>query len=307
LSRVLYAKKYDETYGEAIFAFFYEVNAQALNSVHKSIIISIGQSIGELVKGHYKTELILALGISIESITDQIQLLGFIDPQKMQAEEKNRSPLIHSFIELLKTEKDKDLLQIGYFDLCLYYYWSGNDKLAKEYLEKSEKIAAETGYVGYDRPNPLMVPEEKESSENFLLSDAKEATHKHLEIMGFDFKNPDKLTVETIMPALDELDPTEYLRYCEHFRISYITTSPFGKSIVLPSLGNKAIWCKFKGGAAGFSLKNIIPHFRSTNCKGCKNRIERSRDWVCRIKDFEELNKDPEFQNYIDRMMKAFG
>jgi len=319
MSRVLYAKKYDETYGEATFAFFYEVNAQALNSVHQSIIRLIGQSIGELINGHYKTELILALAISIESITDQIQLLGFIDPQKMQAEEKNRAPLIHSFIELLKKEKDKDLLQIGYFDLGLYYYWSGNDKLAKEYLEKSEKIAAETGYVGYleackelqvminDHPNPLILPEEKKPSENFLLSEAKEATRKHLEIMGFDFKNPDKLTAETIIPALTDLDPTEYLRYCEHFRISYITTSPFGKSIVLPSLGNKAIWCKFRGGASGFCLRNIITHFRSTNCNGCERRIERSQEWECRIKDFEELNRDPMFQQFIDRIMKAFG
>ncbi len=317
LSRVLYAKKCDETYGENTFSFFYQINVEALNSAHQSVIISISQSIGELNKGHYKSELILSLAISIESITHQIQLLGFIDPEKMQVEEKKRAPFIQSFIELLKTEKDKDLLQICYFDLCCYYYWSGNDTLAKEYLEKAKKMATDRGYVGYvetcnellkminEHPNPLIVPDSKEATENMLLSEAKDATRIHLEVMGFDFKKPDKRTSEHIIPALEDLDPTEYLRYCEHFRISYISTSPVGQSIVLPSLGSKAIWCKFKGGVVGFSLKNMISHFQSTRCNGCENRIERSRDWACRIKDFEELNNDPEFQHYIDGMMKA--
>ena len=317
LSRVLYARKYDEKYGEGIFSFFYQSNIRALNSIHQSIIISMSQSIGELIKGHHKSEFILSLAIAIESITQQIQLLGFIDPEKMQSEGKIRAPLIQSFIELLKTVNDTELLQICCFDLCCYFYWSGNDTLAKEYLESAKKIATDEGYIGYveccdellkminERPNPLIVPDSREAAENMLLSEAKEATRKHLEIMGFDFKKPDKRTSEHIIPALDDLDPTEYLRYCEHFRISYTSTSPVGQSIALPSLGSKVIWCKFKGGAMGFSLTNMIPHFQSTRCNDCENRIERSRDWVCRIKDFEELNKDSEFQHFIDLMMKA--
>lgn len=308
LSRVLYARKYDEKYGGSTFSFFYQSNIQALNSIHQSVIFSMSQSIGELIKGDYKSEFIFSLAITIESITQQNQLLGFIDPEKVQAEGKNRAPLIQSFIELLKTVNDTNLLQVGYFDLCCYYYWSGNDTLAKEYLEKAKKIAIDEGYVGYteccdqllkminERPNPLIVPDSEEDAKDMLLSEAKDATRKHLEVMGFDFKKPDKRTSEHIVPALDDLDPTEYLKYCEHFRISYTSTSPLGQSIVLPSLGSKVIWCKYKGGALGFSLKNMITHFQSSKCKGCENRIERSRDWVCRIKDFEELNNDPEFQ-----------
>lgn len=129
LSRVLYAKKYDERDGEGTFALFHQLNAQALDSIHKSVIKSMGQSISELIKGHYRSELILALAIAIESITHQIQKLGFIDPEKMQAQEKNRAPFIQSFIDLLQTETDKDHLQNGYFDLFLYFYWSGNVEL----------------------------------------------------------------------------------------------------------------------------------------------------------------------------------
>jgi hypothetical protein len=317
LSRVLYAKKYDDRDGEGTFSFFYQLNAQALDSIHKSVIKSMGESISELIKGHYRSELILALAIAIESITHQIQTLGFIDPEKMQAEERNRAPFIQSFIDLLKTEPDKDRLQNGYFDLFLYFYWSGNAKLAKEYLEKAKHIAVDTNCKGYvekcnellimidEHPNPLEIPDQKESVEDMLISEGKDATRKHLEIMGIDFKNPDKLTKETILPALDEMDPTEYLRYCKHFRISYISTSPLGQSIALPSLGMKAIWCQFGGGRIGFSLKNMIPHFQSTICEKCKNRVERSKKWVCKIKEFEELNKDPQFQEYIDKMVKA--
>ena len=317
LSRALYAKKYDERDGEGTFSFIYQLDVQALDSIRKSIVISMGQSISELVKGRYKSELILALATAIESIIYQIQILGFINPEIMQAEEKNRAPFIQSFIDLLKTETDKDRLQNGYFDLFLYFYWSGNVKLAKEYLEKAKQIAIDAGCTGYvkkcnellimidEHPNPLALPDQKESVEDLVISEGKEAIRKHLEVFGCDFKNPDKLTKETILPALDEMDPTEYLRYCSHFRISFISPSPLGQSIGLPSLGMKAIWCKYGSGSIGHSLKNMIPHFQSTKCKECKNRIERSKEWTCKIKYFEEQNADPEFQQYIDKMVKA--
>jgi len=317
LSRVLYAKKYDEREGEGTFLVIYQLDVQALDSIRKSIFLSMGQSILELNKGRYKSELILALAIAVESIIYQIQILGFINPEIMQAEAKTRAPFIQLFIDLLKTETNKDHLQNGYFDLFLYFYWSGDLDLAKEYLEKAKQIAIDEGCTGYvekcnellitidEHPDPLAVPPQKESVEELLISEGKEATRKHLEVMGFDFKNPDKLTKDTILPALDEMDPTEYLRYCSHFRISYISPSPLGQSIGLPSLGMKAIWCKYGGGAIGHSLKNMIRHYQSTKCKVCKNRVERSKDWTCKIKYFEEQNADPEFQQYIDKMVKA--
>ena len=317
LSRVLYAKKYDERDGEGTFSFIYQLDIQALDSIRKSVANSMAQSIIELIKGHYKSELIWALSTAIKSIIYQIQILGIINPEIMQAEEKNRAPFIQNFIDLLKSETDKDLLHNGYFDLFVYYYWSGNIKTAKDYLEKSRQIAIKAEYSGYKEkcdeiflmidkhPNPLALPNQKELDKDLLVSDGKEAIQKHLEFLGFDFKNPDTLTKETIIPALEDMDPTEYLRYCSYFRISYISSSPVGHSIGLPSLGMKAIWCKYLGGSVGFSLKTIFLGFQSTRCKECKNRLERSKDWTCKIKYFEEQNADPKFQHFVHKMVKA--
>jgi hypothetical protein len=178
-------------------------------------------------------------------------------------------------------------------------------------------MAIDNGYSGYiercdelatmieERPDPFVIPHQEVAIKELLISEGKEATRKHLEIMWIDLKNPDKLTKEAILPALDEMDPTEFLGYCEHFRISYISTSMVGQSIGLPSMGMKAIWCKYKGGAIGHGLKEMTSRFQSTKCNNCKNRAERSKEWTYKIKDFEELNMDPEFQQYLDKMVKA--
>lgn len=319
LSRILYAKKCDERDGEGTFALFYQINAEALDSIYKSVLTSMSQSISELIKGKYKSELLIALAVMVESVTYQIQTLGFIDPEIMQSAEKDRAPFIQLFINALANETDKDYLQTGYFDLFLYYYWSGNCDLAKEYLKKAQQIALENGFTGFaekaddltkmieEHPNPLIPPERKESLEDLPISEGKTAVRKHLEVMGIDFKNPDELTRDAIIPALDDLDPTEYLRYCEHFRISYVSTSPLGQSIALPSLGMKAIWCQYGTGAIGHSLTNMIPRFRITKCEGCKKRIERPDNWTCTYKEFEILNADPEFQKFIDHMIRAIN
>ena len=131
LFEVLYLEKYDRTYGEDLFWFFYQSRAISLNSEHQNIIKLINQSLIELVRGGHKLELTISLSVLIEAITHQIQALWTIDPEIIQFEEKNRAPLIAAFTDLLKNETNLENLQFYFykFESILLLVWKTRFKL----------------------------------------------------------------------------------------------------------------------------------------------------------------------------------
>jgi len=315
LRTVLYAKKYDSTYGDGIFSIFYQKDVQDLNSAIQGIIKQINYCLAEMIKRGYRDELTLSLAKIIETITYQNMSLSLIDPEVIRLDEPRRSPIISAFIKLVDEYQDPEKKQIFYFQLCEYYYWSGNDKFAQVFIEKAIKIAEKEGYkanllayIDYlerikSVPNPYEEDKNVVSPEMISMSEYQDKARKHLEIMGFNFQNPDKMTREAIIPAIEDLNPTKILQQCENLRVSLVSTSPIGRSIALPSLGMKSIWCKYNKCVVGFNFEIIFNSFFKENCEKCKQKKPRAVDWICTVQQFDELNKDEEFQLEIQKIM----
>lgn len=314
LRTVLYARKYDSTYGEGIFSFFYQKDVQALNSGIQSIIKQINSCLIEMVNRGYQEELTLSLAKIIETITYQNMCLCLIDPNVVRLDEPKRAPLILALINLVDAYKDQEKTQIFYFQIGEYYYWSGNNEQAINFIEKAINIAKIEGFEGNlsffkeylekikDKPCPYDCDKETTSLATLSLEEYQTRARTHLEILGFDFKNPDEMTQEAIIPALNDINPSKILQYCENIRVSLVSTSPLGKSIALPTLGMKSMWCKYHKCVVGFNFEVIFNGFFKETCEKCERKKPRDTNWICTIPQIEELSKDAEFQKEIHKI-----
>jgi len=78
-----------------------------------------------------------------------------------------------------------------------------------------------------------------------------------------------------------------------------------GRSIGLPTLGSKLLWCKYAGAIQGASLNNGFNTFKQMHCNSCKFHKPRSKNWNCNAGWVEEQANDPEFKKVIKNVLSS--
>lgn len=178
----------------------------------------------------------------------------------------------------------------------------GNEDKDKSFFEDNSKILRQMK----SKPDPYEVEDHKDVNE-MTTSEHKDMTKKLLYAQGVNLESEDRIT-SAIRIALEDLNPKEYFKHCSKLHIKYLNTSSVGRSIGLPSMGSKLIWCKHcKSSPSGFNLKLIFTSFVENNCKDCKHIDKRNDDWEPTVKWVQEQEKDTEFVKVVEKLKESWS
>jgi len=143
-------------------------------------------------------------------------------------------------------------------------------KLATEYLDSAhkEKFIGKFENKTFEDLNP---------DEIKVLQD--KAIETMLKRYNVDLSKPSKEN-EAIKIALDDMNPTEKMRFCKNLTISQRGISDLGRLLVIPTMGAKIISCPYaKNSHEGFSLNLIYDSFKEQFCDSCGKRESRKDKW----------------------------
>jgi hypothetical protein len=316
IGQLLFAKDISKK-NKGDFSLFYDMDIIELYQIQEKINKKIQLSLGNLIKQNNIQGLVFASATLMDTIIYQVQKFILANEDYLKIETGHRRPFIENFEKLLTLVKDENSLQFGYYKLAQYYFWICNYEKAEFFILKAIEISKKLDYTNNlgaynqlldDIKNKRSPSDPKNHShtniDELTFTQFREATIRNLELQGIKIPGPsddtskDRMS-DAIRLGLEDIDPSEYLRYCEHIRIGYLYPSMLGQNIGLPTLGPKVIWCKTHGAVEGISLKNIFGGFIEYSCKKCDMRKSRDKDWVCTWKTFEEITLDPDFQEFL--------
>jgi len=108
---------------------------------------------------------------------------------------------------------------------------------------------------------------------------------------------------EAIELGIRDLDPSRVSNWCKHIKVEYLSTSPLGEMVRLPTLGMKRISCPYgKGTIESVSLDTAALGFYDNNCKDCKKHEEINWNNMFRMKNpffrFMKFTKNLAFDFY---------
>lgn len=306
-----------ESSKEQSFSFFYNQELIKFHDSLRSVIKDTNDALESLLDNGHISYYIAALSIILDSISLQIMQFALFDENIIKEEEKGRAGFISECEYIIKKITDEDLKKMLYSSLSNYYYLTRRNKKAIEYMQKAIDIAQKDNDKNFIdscskvlidmkcKPNPY-APGKSKPIDEMTLKEYKNITQKLLELQGVPLESDDEIT-NAIKSALEDIDSTEHFRYCENIRIFYTNTSPLGRSIGLPSLGSKIIWCKNanEGSIEGVDLKGSFDFFKLKNCEGCEHHKPREKDWTCKVKWVKEQEEEPEFRNFLDNYRKS--
>jgi len=99
-------------------------------------------------------------------------------------------------------------------------------------------------------------------------------------------KNSEDTFTEAIRLGAKDSDPRRVTNWCKHIKVEYISTSPLGQMIQLPTLGMKRISCKYgKTMIESVSLDTAATGFFENNCQGCAKHEEVHWDNIFRMRN----------------------
>lgn len=195
----------------------------------------------------------------------------------------------------------------------VYHYYNQNPDTATEFLEQARTLAEEFDdeFLNDDvttllervesRPDPYASYTEESADSH----DIEEATRMALEMQGFqvDFDEDEDLdaTNRAVRRGIEDADPEEYYRHCEHLHLGY-NPSRLGRTTGVVSIGTKSLWCKHGGGVQGVSLANIFETFERNSCEGCEHHCPRPDDWEFTSEFAEQQVTDPGFEEFLDNI-----
>ncbi|MGA2912118.1 MAG: DUF4365 domain-containing protein [Methanoregula sp.] len=316
IGQLLFAKTVSKK-NKGDFALFYEMDLIKLYQIQEAINKRIQSSLENMLKQKNIQGLVYSSATLMDSVIYQVQKFVLADENYLKIETGHRRPFIENFEKLLSFVDDENSLQFGYYKLAQYFFWICNYEKAEYYILKaieiSKKLGLTNNLVSFDellgdiknKKSPSD-PRNRESSnmDEITFTQIREATIRSLKFQGIIIPestadaDEDRIT-EAIRLGLEDIDPSEYLKYCEHIRVGYLYSSMLGQNIGLFSLGPKVIWCSKSGAVEGLSLKMIFSSFKEFKCKNCDKKKRRYENWVCTWKKFEEMILDPEFQEFL--------
>ena len=316
MSQMLYAKRISNMSG-GDFVPFYDIEISQLYQIQDRINRNIQTLIENQLKSNNLYGLALSLSTLIETVVYQVERFSIVNDNLLEIEAKHRRPFIEGYEKLISIIKDESIIQFGYYLLARYYFYMCDYQKAEGYISKaieiSERLGCRSSEDWYDRllddtrnkkspfdPNN----QTKMNIEEMTFAQYRDILQKSLELQGIktSVSEGDSAHSDYIQIALEDADPSEFMKYCENMRIEYLGTSMLGHNIGLFSLGPKIIWCANSGALEGVSLERLHQGFVEGRCKNCALRKERPQDWVCTIKSFQEMNSIPQFQEFLKNL-----
>ena len=317
LGQLLFAKNISKK-NKGDFSLFYDMDIIELYQLQEKINKKIQASLENLIKQNNIQCLVHASATLMDTIIYQVQKFVLADEEYLKIETGHRRPFIENFEKLLTLIDDENAVQFGYYKLAQYYFWTCYYEKAEFFILKAIEISKKLGYtnnlVWYNQllddiknKKSPSDPKNRELSnlDEITFAQICDAVTRNLELQGISISEScnaeeDRFT-DAIRLGLEDIDPSEYLKYCERLRVGYLYPSMLGQNIGLYSLGPKVVWCKESRGVEGVSLKTIFYGFKEYKCKNCALKKNRDKDWVCTWKKFEEITSDPEFQEFLKR------
>lgn len=256
------------------------LNAE-LDQINQELFITLNKF---LEQEDYRTYLILLLHIiKIGNYTNEV-LTRFIDKSiVIESIEKFKSfvPIIEKLSEI---GRENEITLFTYF--CLGGYYGFYDKeVANEYYNKGLKLAQEIEHHFYIRKFNEMLSISEEDFEQFSYEKyqklpIKEALEDEIEMLKMNIESmPNGHMKKIYKIALNDLDPTDFLKSCKYLAIWY-KPSPLGINLALYSIGGKTVICLKKvkySESANLSL--IREHFEEKICKDCTDKSPRKENW----------------------------
>lgn len=313
MSEIQMGLKVQETQGEQLFSFFYNQEFIKLNEFHQKITGEINSSLKNLLSTKHIYYYLASLPILIDIVTFQTMDFAVFNQKIIEEEKDGRKQFIGQCDFVLSKIPYIELRKMLFKSLANYYYW------IKEY-EKAVKCMTEAIKLGTDdndicfveenskfleemkaKPNPYEVPRHKDVGK-MTMSEYQDMTRDLLHAQGINLKSGDE-TTSAIRMALEDMNPEGYFKHCSKLHIKYLNTSPFGRSIGLPSMGSKFIWCQHcKTSSSGFNLNLIFNFFVEENCKDCKYVDKRNANWECIFDWVQKQENDAEFTKVVENL-----
>jgi hypothetical protein len=122
-----------------------------------------------------------------------------------------------------------------------------------------------------------------------LMSEIKKIKKEELER---ELNNPKNAKIkEDILIGIDDIDPSDILRYCNNLVLKYLSISPLGNALGDIPIGLKLLHCKYsRSNVKGISIQHIFQSFRDKSCGSCDKRAPRSSQWQARFSDINEMH-----------------
>lgn len=306
------------------FNYIFNVEMRELAAFELSAAASISDALATLLNNNLYYEYAVCLDPILDFISRQLMELVALDviDRKELREEGYQHPFVDQCEQLLDFFPENEIAFNLNKGLGLYYYNSYNPEKAKERLQTAIQIAKDLDderliertqeildqieehtdpYEFYEQG----VDEDKDRNEEEIPTVEHQRMMRDLvEMQGYDLDDSEDEYVDALKLGIQDANPSEYLRHCEHLRIKYWSTSPFGKATGVSSLGTKVMWCKHGGQTSGLSLETLFNGFKARHCEGCEHHSQRGDDWECTLGKVREQEKDPEFVSFLEKFEK---
>ncbi len=220
--------------------------------------------------------------------------LVYIDKTTITETLEGQKPLIKMILEVIEKMNDNELRLYANFCVGGYFELIDADK-AREIYNKGLELAKEIDHKFYIRKFEYLlsdigsIPQKISPNEmrNFPISETMQL------IREFYFRDidaiPDNRIKEAMKIALRDVDPTEFIKYCEFLMVDY-HQSHLGKVLGLYSLGGKILTCiKKEIWFESANLELIFNHFKNEICKDCEFKSPRGDDWQATFGYLDEM------------------
>lgn len=317
MTEVQFGLKVQETLGDQSFSFFYNQEYIKLFNFHQKLINEINSSLLSLLLNKKIYYYLAALSILIDVFTTQVASFTIFNREIIKEEQKLRKTFIEQCEFALGTISNIDLKKVLLRSLANYYYWTLENEKAVEHIstaidlgkEDCDKFFVEENSKLREKmekkQNPYDIPKIK-NIDDMTVEEYQEMTENLLEVQGIKLSCEDELT-KAISMALRDINPKEYFQHCKNLHICYLNTSILGRSIGLPSMGTKLVWCKHcKCSITGFDLKGTFNSFKRENCQSCVHNEPRSKKWICYVKWVKKQEKHPDFKKVLTNLKRNF-
>ena len=303
ITEALLSTKIANLHDEHSFLIFYTQQLTELEDIRNKLIQEINRSLSKLIELGSLYYYLAALPLIIDVITVQISTAAVFDKDLLRQEKEGRRRIIDIANSVLLKELDPDLKLFIYKSLGSYYYHISESQKAIELFKSGISLAEKEGDIGHlqqlkqlvemvkQKPNLYEVAPIKQIDE-MTVEEYQEITRRLINAQGIDPDGQDDIS-KAISIGIRDMNPKEYFLSCERLRIAYLSTSPVGRNIGLPSLGSKTIWCdKCTQSFEAFDLKGLFEEFRRLNCANCKYCSPRDNSWKCNVGWVKEQQKD---------------
>lgn len=298
------------------FSFFYNQELIKLYEAHQKVTLAINNSLINLLTNNIQY-FVAALTNLLDIFAIQTANFAVFNKETIEQEKKLRTKFIEQCETALRLTSVIDLKKMLLRSLANYYYWLKEDKKAIDYLSQAIFLAKEDQDKAFveantsllqkikSKPDPYYIPKSKDVND-MTVEEYQEETKKLIRLQGISTQGNDSLT-EAISIALRDINPKEYFMHCENLFIAYVNTSPVGRSIGLPSMGEKFVWCKYcTSSIAGFDLKGTFDLFKEKNCQSCTFKKPRDVNWICYVRWVREQQSSEEFSKVLSNFKKSF-